>query len=197
MSELILNVAAGKMDPLFDITASKDVSIINIDTCYENYITFSDIEKMYMRGYLSSGENHYVNHDVFDFLERTMMFFDTITIYRFLEHVSKNNIQYFIYLLSNCTKIGGMIDIIVPDAKLLAIKLLDEDVNSPNWESEDLLITYELVADQPSPHLSIWTKDRLIKLFEREGNFKTKEVTENFEFDGRNIYVRYQAIREK
>ena len=40
----------------------------------------------------------YVNYDVYQFLERYDIPFDLITIYRFLEHVPKSNVLYFIYL---------------------------------------------------------------------------------------------------
>jgi hypothetical protein len=190
---IILNLAGGKLAPL-DI--ERGSMIVNVDKCYFDYITPDQFDNLYLAKAISTTPL-YINHDVYDFMERTIAKFDRIAVYRFLEHVSKSNVQYFIYLLANCTKVGGEVDIIVPDAQLLARKLLDEDVDSPTWESDDLLITYELVADQPSPHLSIWTSDRLIKLFEREGNFKTKSVDRYFEFDGRNIYIRYKAIREK
>lgn len=196
MSNLILNLAGGKIPPLTDILTNFS-NVINLDISYEDYYTFIEIEKLHQRNTFGDGKVYYLKHDAFDFLERTLINFDAICVYRFLEHVSKNNIQYFIYLLSNCTKVGGFVDIIVPDAKILAKMLLEENVDNPRWESDDLLITYELVADQPSPHLSIWTKDRLIKLFEREGNFSTISVEENFTFDGRNIYIRYKAVRKQ
>lgn len=196
MAQLVLNVGAGRNISV-PFLKDKAHTVINLDQMYEAGLTFKEVEQGFIKGDFERDYNVFLKHDIFDFLERTIMTFDFITVYRFLEHVSKNNVQYFIYLLANCTKVGGVVDIIVPDAKLLAKKLLEEDVNSPNWESDDLLITYELVADQPSPHLSIWTKDRLIKLFEREGNFVTSSVDENFIFDGRDIYLRYLAVRKK
>lgn len=196
MGNLILNLAGGKIVPL-DLL--QDDNIIHLDTMYDKEIccSLSDLNGDYINGDRKLFRSRYINHDVEDFLDKSLITFDRIAIYRFLEHVPKSKVIYFIYLLSTCVRVNGYIDVIVPDAKILAKKIIDEDVNSPSWESDDLLITYELLADQPSPHLSLWTRDRLIKLFEREGNFKTVSVDENFKFDGRDIYLRYIAKREK
>lgn len=195
MGKLILNLAGGKLKPL-DLVS--DDTVMNLDIIYDNNIcnTLSNINREYMLGHRLF-HSCYISHDIEDFLNKILVKFDRISIYRYLEHIPKSQVIYFIYLLSTCVKVGGEIDVIVPDAKILAKKILEEDVDSKTWESDDLLITYELLADQPSPHLSLWTKDRLIKLFEREGNFKSVKVEENFLFDGRSIYLRYIAKRIK
>jgi predicted SAM-dependent methyltransferase len=186
----ILNLAGGKLPP---ISLPPKFKLLNLDKSYFSEVTPIAIEDWMKYSEYQRNEEYFLNYDAFEFLERTTLKFDIICIYRFLEHISKINVLYFIYLLSNCLQVGGVIDVIVPDAKKLAKMIIEEDVNAPDWESKDLLITYEMVADQPSPHLSLWTKDRLIKLFAMEGNFEATEVTEDFSFDGRNIYVRYEG----
>jgi len=135
---------------------------------------------------------------VYEFLERYHIPFDGIAIYRFLEHVPKVQVLYFIYLLSTSVKIGGYVDVIVPDYKKLAKRILDEDVFSNNFEEEDIITTFELLNEPTcSPHASIWTFDRAYKFFELEGRFKIKIIKENYNFDGRDIYLRFIAERVK
>ena len=135
---------------------------------------------------------------MYEFLERYHIPFDGIAIYRFLEHVPKVQVLYFIYLLSTSVKIGGYVDVIVPDYKKLAKRILDEDVFSNNFEEEDIITTFELLNEPTcSPHASIWTFDRAYKFFELEGRFKIKIIKENYDFDGRDIYLRFIAERVK
>jgi len=106
-----------------------------------------------------------------------------IVIVDYITTISKN-------LLSTCTKPGAKLDIIVPDCKKVAQRIIDEDPFKQGFEAEDIITTYEMVNDMPSPHLSIWTKDRLKYFFELEGRFKIVKTEDNYKFDGRDIYLR-------
>ena len=139
----------------------------------------------------------YVNHDVYDFLERYTEKFDEVVIYRFLEHVPKVKVLYFLYILSNVMKIGAKMDVIVPNYRTLAGRLFDEDVSSPNFEAEDIITTFELLNEPYCPHSSIWTMNRVKHFLELEGRFKVTNMDPKFNFDGRDIYLRFQAERIK
>ena len=145
---------------------------------------------VYLQNYNFIKNRLYINHDVYDFLERYDIPFDKIIIYRFLEHVPKSNVLYFIYLLSTITKPGAILDVIVPDYTLLAQRILDEDPFRTGFEGEDIITTYELLNDLPSPHLSVWTNARLVYFFNLEKRFCVKSIENKYEFDGRNIYIR-------
>ena len=125
--------------------------------------------------------------------------FDRITIYRFLEHVPMDKVPYFIYLLSTVTKPGAEIDVIVPNYNTLAHMILSEQANIANdvmdFEANNILLTTELLNEPSCPHASIWTEYRAQRFFRLEGRFTITEVDENFEFDGRDIYLRFKAER--
>jgi len=137
------------------------------------------------------------NVNIYKFLERYHILFDVITIYRFLEHVPKTKILYFIYLLSTCLEIGGYVDVIVPDYKKLATRILNENPFSKNFEEEDIITTFELLNEPNSPHMSIWTEDRIRYFFDLEKRFIIENLIQNYNFDGRDIYIRFLARRVK
>ena len=192
----ILNLCGGKIKSIFGENSYNPYFLLNLDQIYftkntmeevvENHQLFIDESRF---GALQNIET-YINFDAYQFLERYNIPFDLITIYRFLEHVPKSNVLYFIYLLSTCTEPGAMIDVIVPDYRHLAERILNENPFKLGFESEDIITTYELLNDMPSPHLSIWTDARIKYFFELEGRFKLVKTELDYKFDGRSIYLR-------
>jgi len=194
MSSVILNIAAGKFRPLKNKPNS---FLINLDTMYYKTTPESEIEQAYESWSKSKDISFSSNEDAFTFMERTKINFSDICLYRFLEHVDKDRVLYFIYLLSTCMDIGGMVDVIVPNYKILAQRILDEDVCDFNFPADDITTTFELLNEPNCPHASIWTADRASHFFSLEGRFEVSNIEENFEFDGRNLYLRFQAKRIK
>lgn len=195
MEEQILNIAGGKIPPL-DI--EKPYFIVNVDTMYYRNEEPAWVEEewsAWRRTDAKTTQIMNVKSDVFEFMERTYMTFDRVCIYRFLEHVSFTNIMYFIYLVSSVTEKNDKVDVIVPNYITLAQRILDEDPRSPIFEEENILTTTELLNEPSCPHASIWTPDRAYHFWEMEGRFKVENVIPNFKFDGRDIYLRFQARR--
>lgn len=192
---LILNAAGGKIKPIDVDKYNLTYNLLNVDLGYYSKYKIDEVEDFIVNDKSNKNNNIFINSDIFEFLEKTILKFNIITVYRFLEHVSKSNIQYFLYLLATSLKLNGEIDIIVPDSHKLAKMLIDEDINDPSWHSLDLLLTYELLADQPSPHLSLWSEDRLKYFIEAENYFKIISIEKDFNFDGRDIYLRAKARR--
>ena len=196
----ILNIAAGKMPYLGDMDRRKKGNfVVNLDLNYYNHTPPELIEAHYS-GRASSPQHdliYYCNADAFKFLERTVMNFDLVTIYRFLEHVSFTNILEFIYLISTAVRIGGIVDVIVPNYHSLAEMLLEDNVDNPEFEERNILLTTELLNEPSNPHASIWTPQRAPYFWEYEGRFIVKEdsIDQHFVYDGRNIYLRFQAER--
>ena len=189
-----LNIAAGKSNPIDFV---QDAFVVNLDISYFDYATPKEIEIHYEMNLINlTGDTYKCNCDAFEFMEKTTISFDQITCYRFLEHADKDRVLYFIYLMSACLKIGGEVAIIVPDYKKLSKMILSEIPGEHNWEAHDILVTTEVVNHSAEPHASVWTQDRLPYFFELEGRFKTT-YNEPYEFDGRDIYIRYQAKRIK
>lgn len=201
----ILNIAAGKQKPLelHKFFPNEAKTILNIDTSYfTNNMNAEELESFLNKrqtGYLTSTEV-YFNYDIFEYMERTTMIFDHVVLYRFLEHVSFTQVNYFIYLVSTIIKKGGVVDIIVPDYSILANMILKEHPFSSreNFEASNILLTTELLNEPSCPHASIWTDLRAKYFWELEGRFeiKAEDIYRRFEFDGRNIYLRFLARRK-
>ncbi len=194
MTKVILNIAAGKFQP---INLEPISFLVNLDTMYYHHTEASLIEAIYNDWKIKRATNKkfYCSQDVFSFMERTIINFDKVCIYRFLEHVSYTQALYFIYLLSTITRKGSLIDVIVPNYEKLANMILKEDVNDKDFEANNILLTTELLNEPSCPHASIWTPARAEYFFELEGRFKVNQWVSDYEFDGRKIYLRFLAER--
>lgn len=202
----ILNIGAGKIKPLKfegmehslkskNYPYDRQNIIVNLDSMYFNSMKVSDVEEIIKNFHTTSIGSINCNHDIYDFLEKFSESFDHVCIYRFLEHVPKVKILYFLYILSTVMNSGSLLDIIVPDYKKLAKRILEEDVTSLDFERDDIITTFELLNEPYCPHASIWTIDRLYHFLQLEGRFIVQEVKDNYKFDGRDIYLRAIAKR--
>ncbi len=191
----ILNIAAGKFDPL---DLPEDFFLVNLDTSYYNNITPDEIEKQHADWLITTRRKFHCNEDAFAFMERTSVRFDRVCIYRFLEHIPFDKVLYFIYLVSTVTRPGGEVDVIVPNYRVLAEKLFNEDnIGSPDFEKHNILLTTELLNEPSCPHASIWTPARADYFWQLEGRFKVGLQQTRFKFDGRDIYFRFTAKRSE
>ena len=193
----ILNVAAGRFLPL-DLDGFCPHHLINVDWMYSHGIeSMKDIEKGFSSWETSEGRSDtvYCKIDIWEFLESFSQRFDVITVYRFMEHVPRAKLDYFIYLLSGVLKVGGYLDCIVPNYYSLATMIQTEMVGSEGWEARDILVTTELLNEPPDSHASIWTPDRAKYYFEKESRFVIGSMTPQFKFDSRDIYMRFFAKR--
>lgn len=192
-AKTILNIAAGKIHPL-DLERVDHYFLVNLDTMYYNAISPAEIEQKW--DVWNVGKQIYLcNTNAFEFMERTFITFSQIVCYRFLEHVKMTDVLYFIYLMSTCLEIGGIVDIIVPDYEILAGRILSEIPGGQGFEAANIITTTELLNEPGSPHASIWTEKRVKYFFELEKRFTVENIEKNFEFDGRNIYLRFTAER--
>jgi hypothetical protein len=198
---MYLNVAAGKIGAIMEETPKK-YCIINLDPMYLTGLSAKETE--YQALYWHNHDSHnnprkqiLCKAPANEFLERTILTFDKIFIYRYLEHVSFTEVLYFIYLLSMVTKPGATVDVIVPNYQVLAQMLMLENVYDYDFEQKNILLTTELLNEPSCPHASIWTPDRAVYFWEFENRFKVdpKNIETEFVFDGRDIYFRFQAER--
>ena len=209
----VLNLGAGKdiLRPIgfpFPHPTDKKIFQVNVDRGYsEKEINhYTEIEVLHNR---FSSENDkiesdgpfdfysvlYSNMNAFDFLDKYKGQFDFIAMYRFMEHISRSSLLYFIYLLSTSIKQGGFIDIIVPDYSILAKRLLVEEVGSEGWENEDIILTTEFCNEPEMPHASVWTSERAKYYLQLEKRFYVTKIETPYFFDGRDIYMRITAER--
>lgn len=196
---LILNLGAGKIKPILEKEMLQQfITVVNLDTNYFSSADAREVEDFIENQSLNSTEMYedlYCSSDAIEFMEKFRPQFDRICMYRFLEHISFTQLLYFIYLVSTCIKKDGIVDVIVPNYEVLAKMLLEESVHSPDFEKHNILLTTELLNEPSCPHASIWTVDRAKYFWEFENRFKIIDGWPQYEFDGRNIYMRFLAKR--
>jgi len=205
----ILNLGAGKQLPLN--MDPRNTFVVNVDKSYGSDTGLAQLTTEYRKwtepetihGELKGGDPSkfrgnmimYIGMDAAEFIERFPFKFDMICAYRFMEHIKYSDLSYVIYLMSTALHMGGILDIIVPDYDELARMLLDEDVNNPKFEYNNIVLTTEMLNEPNDPHASIWTEQRAVKYLEHEGRFRITSRVFKFRFDERNIYMRLQAKR--
>jgi hypothetical protein len=188
----VLNLGAGKDEmeyndvPIFAVSVDKSFYIAsNPKDVEHNYIGFKN-------GAVFKRQHYRIDEDIFTFLERTIMKFDRVRIFRFLEHVPFTRVNYFFYLLASVMRKGSIANIAVPDYKILAQMILDEDVNDRDFEKHNITVTTELLNEPYDPHASIWTKERAKYYGEFEGRFKFRlGEPDHINIDGRDLYLHF------
>ena len=201
----VLNLGAGKTLYPMDTTPQQiknELFMVNLDPMYYNASPASVVETEHQI-WLENGSNYgtmnKLDDEAMPLMERYALQFDQIVMYRYLEHVARHDLMYFIYLLSTSLKIGGTVDVVVPNYEKLAQRVLSEDTTDPKFDRDDIITTTELLNEPSCPHASVWTPDRAKHYFEYEGRFivDSKDIDPDFGFDGRNIYMRFKATRSK
>jgi hypothetical protein len=192
---ITLNIAAGKFQPLRPDNYDPMFPhyTLNIDTSY-----FSETKPEHIENDIRNWEidrdriskTRYMNIDAFEYMERTSILFDRVTIYRFLEHIPFTTVEYFIYLVSTVLEKNGEVDVIVPNYIQLAEMILNDNPKMSDFPEKNILLTTELLNEPACPHASIWTPARMEYFWELEGRFKIKSQNQAFKFDGRDIYLR-------
>jgi hypothetical protein len=200
----ILNIAAGKFVPIGFYESINDPYFMGHFLVHLDPMYYSDCKPEYIEASYTKWLNTYEKIvflcplDAYEYMERTAIAFGHVSIYRFLEHVPFTKVPYFIYLVSTLLEKGGIVDVIVPNYETLAEMILNEDPLDPaggNFEPHNIFLTTELLNEPSCPHASIWTPNRMTYFWELEGRFKLIDINNNFEFDGRDIYIR--AILER
>ena len=193
---LVLNIAAGKFAPLpIPIEDRKGAPeyVLNVDTSYFTKTSPEAVESD-IREWSADGDrinrHRNLNMDIIEFMERSSVVFDRVIIYRFLEHVSFTEVEYFIYLVSTVLHKRALVDVIVPNYTQLAEMILNDNPRMSNFAEKNILLTTELLNEPSCPHASIWTTERMKYFWELEDRFKHKISWPAFEFDGRDIYLR-------
>jgi len=196
----ILNIAGGKLTPPW-LSNYEKYFLVNLDPMYDQIFVLEkrQIEYEYEKwnSLPKQTEVLFCNNSWEKFLPSCLIEFDIIIIHRFLEHVQMTNVPFFIYLLSTCLKVGGMVDVVVPNYETLAKRILNENPFDVYFEAHNILTTTELLNEPYDPHASIWTPKRIKYFFELEGRFEIGLIQEKFEFEGRDIYIHFTAKKVK
>jgi hypothetical protein len=193
----ILNLGAGKSIPLY-VPTNIYYEIVNIDNNYYEIDNSQYVKKIFDNKY-PQNRIFYIKSDCNEFMERTYISYDMVILYRYLEHVPFTEIEYFIYLISRSIKMGGYVDVIVPNYKILANMIINDDdaylsnyINGLNktFHNYNIELTTELLNEKYDPHLSIWTPKRIKYFWELEKRFELIDIQEEYLYDQRNVYLR-------
>ncbi len=194
----ILNIGAGKVDPLI-LQKMDSYFLVNLDIMYEECFKRTVIEnrqKIWETCGSQLCETYLCNEGWEEFLSKYRLTFDRIVLYRFLEHIRMTQVLFFIYSMSTVLKVGGYVEVIVPNYEELAKRILQEDPEKTvGFEGVNILNTTELLNEPEDPHASIWTPKRAKYFFELEGRFEVYSIAETCKFDGRDIYMWFLARR--
>ena len=185
--------------------------IVNVDLNFLNSSSISGIYK-YQQEFNNDDDiecvNYYFRGEALHFLDEYPGTFNYVASYRFFEHIGKFDLLYFLYQVANIMNKDAELDIIVPNYITLANRILNEEkilrdipITEPprlpaNWENQDIITTTEVVNTPDMPHASIWTPQRAKYYLELEERFEVISIDEEFDFDGRNVYMRIKAKRK-
>lgn len=193
----ILNIGAGRVDPLI-LPKMESYFLVNLDIMYDEYFKRQTVEykhKIWETCGSPLRETCLCNESWEEFLSKYRLTFDRIVLYRFLEHIRMTEVLFFIYSMSTVLKVGGYVEVIVPNYEELARRILQEDPEKMvGFEGVNILNTTELLNEPEDPHASIWTPKRAKYFFELEGRFEVG-IVEMCKFDGRDIYMWFLAKR--
>lgn len=200
-----LNIGAGRVIPS-DLMDSDNYFLVNLDPNYEderstNIIEIEKEHDNWMQAKekevedLFGSKTFYCNYGWKEFIPSYFRSFDNIYISRYLEHVPMVDVPFFIYMISTIALECGVVEGIVPNYKILAERILNENPFDVGFEKENILTTTEVVNEPYDPHASIWTPDRIKYFFELEGRFKVSKIIPQMEFEDRNIYSWFSAIK--
>jgi len=83
-SKAILNVCGGNINPLkdiYDTTKGYTFRTLHVDRCYFSSVKPEEVDQYFSNvAEAYEDRNIYLNHEIFDFLEKTRIKFDAVTI---------------------------------------------------------------------------------------------------------------------
>jgi predicted SAM-dependent methyltransferase len=137
--------------------------------------------------------------DIFEFIERFPFKFDHVYAERIFEHMEYvgGEIGRLLEGINRITKPQAKLDIVVPNALKLAKMLVEyesfSDMESIKAINTKLLINTEFCNIKADPHASVWTTKLAKEYIESEGTWKIVKLLKDFNFAGRDIYMKIRC----
>jgi hypothetical protein len=206
---IVLNLGSGAIDMSDSRYADNDI-IIHLDGCYRDDSSYnaSDIENMWIHGELFdcpvSGCQHLLcSCSIFEFVERFPFKFDTVYADRIFEHMeyAGGEIGRLLEGLNRITTDESTMEIIVPNAILLAEKLIAWEENGDTYDATDslndkLIINTEFCNVKQDCHASVWSPHLARDYINSEGTWHVDEVEKQIKFAHRDIYMRIECAKQ-
>ena len=196
--KILLNLGAGKVD-LGRFEQLDFSHIIHVDRSYtkdESNILESDLCNDKSDDCVGIAKHYFIGLSLFDFLDNFPYKVDEIMAERIFEHLdyTSGEIGRMLEALNTITNDVAILNIIVPNAILVARMLLDYEEHNHAYSHTDslnikLIINSELVNIRSDPHLSIWSPQLAGEYINSEGTWKIDKLEEKIKFRGRDIYM--------
>ena len=200
---LILDLAAGKYNPeLTKLYSNNCTTVIHVDRCFKGLnidSSFANIMTSIMENDLKEGDI-FCGCDIFEFLD-TFPYkgFDKVISNRFFEHCEYcgGEVGRILEACNNITKSTGTLEIVVPNAKVLAEKLIQCERTGMYTDNDAMILNTEYCNGKFDPHASIWTPVLAYKYINQEATWKIDKIIERFPFAGRDIYMKIFCSKSK
>tara|TARA_Y100000310_G_C20655598_1_gene801810 strand:- start:436 stop:1116 length:681 start_codon:yes stop_codon:yes gene_type:complete len=214
MSDAILHLGAGKLSSSIIKHDKKDNTFnVFLDRSYDNTSceNISHIEELFIQWVDNNRHtNLFCNQYIFEFCDAYKFKFTKIIANRIFEHMfySDGSIGRLLETCNVLTEDNGTLEIIVPNASILAHELIDlgdklrksdkvRTVNLSDIQNQILLLNTEFCNNREDPHGSVWTLELAKYYIESEGIFKIDLIKEVFTHMGRSCYMKIVCSKNK
>jgi hypothetical protein len=191
-----LNLGAGKISP----DRYNDYGIVVHVDQYFNESSSLDIDCVineFGRSDRVGNTQMMCKSKLFDFVDQFPFKFDIVLAERIFEHMeyTTGEIGRLLEGINTITNDNAKLEIVVPNAILIATMLIDYENNHARYDhvtglSAKLIINTENHNFRQDAHLSSWTPVLAKEYIESEGTWKIDKIIEQFNFAGRDIYMK-------
>ena len=201
--ETILEIGAGKISCEKLSVNLEDDFCVFLDRGYPNDLI--DIHNVindmisFNKGIKPNCDKYLISADIFDFMDSFPLKFDRIVANRIFEHMEYMGDKSVGRLMEACNKLlvpKGILEIIVPNAALIAKMILDLEKIYSATDIERRTINEVLIINTENnniacdPHLSTWSPALAEYYIKQEDTFYIIDIKPKIGYEGRNIYMK-------
>lgn len=163
------------------------------DTVHCVDLLFANIENLYPEPHITLHADR-INHFLEEYVGEP---FDDVQAKRVFEHIPYTEILYVLYLIYTVTRLGGILNIVVPDYNMVLgeIQAAEPKMVSATTFNRTMVWCHTEIFNEPNdPHRSIWTKNLAEYYIELEGYWKLDKL-EYVTIDNRSWYMDITAVK--
>ena len=200
----VLHIGAGKVD-CADIHNGDGAFHVYLDRGYPFTCTMRDVMDSLVKWQADvingvhptvGGSSHFIPADIFEFLDQFPFQFDHIEAYRIFEHQEycSGEIGRLFEACNNISKDNSTLDILVPNAEILATLLLECEKDLEYSLNNMLVLNSEFCNIKADPHGSIWTP-RLAEIYlHQEATWELHNIQSAHHHKGRD-YMKIECFK--
>jgi len=208
----LLNLGSGKIDT-DSLRYQSYTHVVHVDRYFDekNAVSISQVEE-YIIHAVRSGCNpdsiastfRCCKADIFEFLDTFRYKFDDVIAERIFEHMEYCNgeIGRLLEAINILTRSNAILTIVVPNAELLSLKLLQYEENHSRMNhieaiNTKLILNTDFCNIRQDPHLSVWSPVLAKEYIESEGSWIIDNITSPYHFANRDIYMKIVCTKPK